>query len=97
MRACIRRSYPTPERWSREDARSAERLDLLQRLARERDAGASLHYPGYHAPRSLDELSEALLSSPMRCCSRAAPISAFGSRSSCAIYRGWYSSAMCRN
>ena len=56
--------YPTPERWSREDARSAVRLDLLQRLARERDAGASLHYPGYHAPRSLDELSEALLTQP---------------------------------
>jgi xanthine dehydrogenase small subunit len=56
--------YPTPERWSREDARSAERLDRLQRLARDRDAGASLHYPGYHAPRSLDELSEALLRQP---------------------------------
>jgi xanthine dehydrogenase small subunit len=56
--------YPAPQRWSREDAQSAERLATLQRLARDRDAGASLHYPGYHAPRTLDELSAALLAQP---------------------------------
>ena len=56
--------YPEPERWSRTDARSAERLDNLMRLARERADGASLHYPGYHAPRTLDELSAALLAQP---------------------------------
>jgi xanthine dehydrogenase small subunit len=55
--------YPEPERWSREDARSGERIDALERLAEER-AGASLSYPGYHAPRSLDELSAALLAQP---------------------------------
>jgi xanthine dehydrogenase small subunit len=57
-------NYPAPERWSREDAQSAERLDRLQRLARDRDAGGSLHYSGYHAPRTLDELSAALLTQP---------------------------------
>ena len=30
----------------------------------ERAAGASLRYPGYHAPRTLDELSAALLAHP---------------------------------
>jgi xanthine dehydrogenase small subunit len=56
-------NYPPPERWSREDAESPERLDTLRILARDRDAGA-LKYPGYHAPRSLDELSAALLARP---------------------------------
>ena len=57
-------NYPEPERWSRKDARSAERLDTLRRLARGRDAGGSLHYPGYQAPRTLDELSRALDGAP---------------------------------
>jgi xanthine dehydrogenase small subunit len=56
--------YPEPDRWSREDARSAQRLDTLRRLAHERAAGASLRYPGYHAPRTLEELSTALLAHP---------------------------------
>jgi xanthine dehydrogenase small subunit len=56
--------YPEPERWSRDDAQSAQRLDTLKRLAQERAAGASLRYPGYHAPRTLDELSTALLAHP---------------------------------
>ncbi len=56
--------YPTPERWSREDARSAERLGALERLAHHREAGGSLRYPGYHAPRTADELSEALMAQP---------------------------------
>jgi xanthine dehydrogenase small subunit len=56
--------YPAPGCWSREDARSAQRLDTLERLAHERTAGASLRYPGYHAPRSLEELSTALLAHP---------------------------------
>jgi xanthine dehydrogenase small subunit len=56
--------YPVPERWSREDAQSSERLERLQRLARDRDAGGSLQYPGYHAPRTLEELSAALLAQP---------------------------------
>jgi xanthine dehydrogenase small subunit len=57
-------NYPEPDRWSREDARSAQRFDALQHLAHERAAGASLAYPGYHAPRTLEELSMALLAHP---------------------------------
>jgi xanthine dehydrogenase small subunit len=56
--------YAEPDRWSREDARSAQRLDTLRRLAHERAAGAALRYPGYHAPRTLEELSTALLAHP---------------------------------
>jgi xanthine dehydrogenase small subunit len=56
--------YPAPDRWSREDARSAPRIDTLERLARERAAGGSLQYPGYHAPRTLEELSAALVAHP---------------------------------
>jgi xanthine dehydrogenase small subunit len=55
---------PEPDHWSRADARSPQRLDTLERLARERTAGASLRYPGYHAPRTLEELSTALLAHP---------------------------------
>jgi xanthine dehydrogenase small subunit len=57
-------SYPSPGRWSREDAQSAERLESLARLAAERDAGAPLHYAGFEAPRTLDELSAVLLAQP---------------------------------
>jgi xanthine dehydrogenase small subunit len=56
--------YAEPDRWGREDARSAQRLDTLERLAHERAAGAALRYPGYHAPRTLEELSTALLAHP---------------------------------
>ncbi len=56
--------YPEPERWSREDAQSAQRHDALGRLAQERTEGASLRYPGYQAPRTLEELSTALLAHP---------------------------------
>jgi xanthine dehydrogenase small subunit len=56
--------YPEPDLWSREDARSAQKLDTLERLAHERAGGASLRYPGYHAPRTLEELSTALLAHP---------------------------------
>ncbi len=56
--------YPAPERWSRQDACSTERLDALKRLAHDREAGGPLRYPGYHAPRTVDELSEALVTQP---------------------------------
>jgi xanthine dehydrogenase small subunit len=56
--------YTAPERWSREDAASIQRLDVLKRLAHERAAGAPLRYPGYHAPRTLEELGAALLAHP---------------------------------
>jgi xanthine dehydrogenase small subunit len=56
--------YPTPERWSRQDAASAERFDALERLADDRETEGSLAYPGYRAPRSVDELSQALTAQP---------------------------------
>jgi len=56
--------YPVPAHWSREDARSPQRLAALEHLAHDREAAGPLHYPGYYAPRTLEELSEALMSEP---------------------------------
>jgi xanthine dehydrogenase small subunit len=55
-------SYPEPPRWSRADAQSAARADQLRAL-RTRSDGA-LRFPGFHAPRSLDELAAALAAAP---------------------------------
>jgi xanthine dehydrogenase small subunit len=52
--------YPTPPHWSREQARSPARLQALHGLRRER----SLTIPGFHAPRSIDELAAALEANP---------------------------------
>ena len=57
-------NYPTPARWSREEAQSASHLESLQRLQRGPGRGASLQYHGFHAPRTLDELSTALEAHP---------------------------------
>jgi xanthine dehydrogenase small subunit len=56
--------YPPPLRWSRDESQSAARIDALAAIARAPAAEASLHYPGYHAPRTLDELGTALEASP---------------------------------
>jgi len=56
--------YAAPVRWSRDEAQSASHVSALQTIARDPDAKASLHYPGYHAPRTLEELSEALAARP---------------------------------
>jgi xanthine dehydrogenase small subunit len=53
-------AYPTPRNWSRETARSAERLEALQRLRRQR----AMRLPGFQAPRSSDELATALEADP---------------------------------
>ncbi len=53
-------NYPVPAQWSREAARSAERAQALRDIAR-RD---SLRRPGWHAPRTVDELAAALLEQP---------------------------------
>jgi len=53
-------AYPTPVHWSREQARSSPRLLALQGLRRER----SLAIPGFHAPRSIDELAARLEADP---------------------------------
>ena len=56
--------YPTPERWSREEAQSPLHTDMLKTIARDPNADASLRYPGYHSPRTLDELAETLVAQP---------------------------------
>jgi xanthine dehydrogenase small subunit len=57
-------AYAPPAHWSREEACSQSRVEALQSIARGYAAASSLHYPGFHAPRGLDELSDALGSSP---------------------------------
>jgi xanthine dehydrogenase small subunit len=56
--------YPAPLRWSREEARSASHVDPLESIARDPAAAAPLHYPGYHAPRTLADLAQALEAEP---------------------------------
>jgi xanthine dehydrogenase small subunit len=56
-------SYPEPRRWSRADAQSAARIDQLRALRRTR-SDSSLRFPGFHAPRSLDELAAILAAAP---------------------------------
>jgi xanthine dehydrogenase small subunit len=61
--------YPPPRRWSREEAQSAAHADPLRAIARDRGAAAdppaaALHYPGYHAPRTLADLAQALEAEP---------------------------------
>ena len=56
--------YPTPARWSREQSQCAAHLSSLASLARDSGSAQSLNYPGYRAPRSLDELSDALAAQP---------------------------------
>ena len=56
--------YPVPSRWSRDDAQSPERINQLSRLSRHGQHQPSLHYAGYYAPLSLDELGRALEAEP---------------------------------
>jgi xanthine dehydrogenase small subunit len=53
-------SYPTPVHWSREAAHSSARLAPLRSLRRTQ----SLKFPGFHAPRSCDELAAAFEADP---------------------------------
>jgi xanthine dehydrogenase small subunit len=57
-------SYPVPARWSRSDAQSQTRVDALRRLERAPGEDPSLQFPGYHAPRTLDELAAAVEADP---------------------------------
>jgi xanthine dehydrogenase small subunit len=63
-------NYPAPLRWSREEAQASAHADALKSIARdpaaatEPAAAAALHYPGYHAPRTLAELATALEADP---------------------------------
>jgi xanthine dehydrogenase small subunit len=56
--------YPSPLHWSREEAQSATHRQPLQSLRRDRNAPAGLRYPGFHAPRTVEELSDAVLADP---------------------------------
>jgi xanthine dehydrogenase small subunit len=51
--------YPPPQRWSRSDAQSAERIRRLQALRAD-----TLRLPGFIAPNTTDELAAALLAQP---------------------------------
>jgi xanthine dehydrogenase small subunit len=54
--------YPDPLRWSRADAQSEGRLNLLRSLVR--DATTTLQTPEFKAPRSVDELAAQLEAAP---------------------------------
>jgi xanthine dehydrogenase small subunit len=56
-------SYPAPARWNRAEAQSASHVEALRELART-PGEPSLQFPGFHAPRSLDELAAALQARP---------------------------------
>jgi xanthine dehydrogenase small subunit len=60
---CRMGTYPEPARWSRGDAQSAGRAQRLRALRRTAPA-AALRFPGFHAPRNLDELAAALSAAP---------------------------------
>jgi len=57
-------TYASPTRWSREEAYSESHVEPLRSIERGPAAASSLRYPGFHAPRGLDELADALESSP---------------------------------
>jgi xanthine dehydrogenase small subunit len=57
-------NYPTPVRWSRLEAQSAAHVEGLRRLTRELGQHPSLQYSGFHAPRTLAELGDALEAHP---------------------------------
>jgi len=56
--------YAAPLRWSRAESQSAPHVAALEGLARGAQPGASLKYPGFHAPRSVQELADALQERP---------------------------------
>lgn len=60
---CRMAEYPAPARWSREDAQSPDRLRMLDSIRRG-PQDPSLSYPGYCAPRTLDELAAVLAVAP---------------------------------
>jgi xanthine dehydrogenase small subunit len=57
---CTMNEYPAPNRWSRDDAQSSERRQRLKDLRRR----AALAWPGFIAPRTLDELADRLAKRP---------------------------------
>ena len=57
---CAMRTYPEPERWSRDAAQAPAHAELLQSIQRDR----MLALPGFTAPRTIDELAAALEAAP---------------------------------
>jgi len=57
---CRMGGYPPPAHWDREAPLLQARLELLRGMRRE----SALRLPGFHAPRSLDELAAALEAQP---------------------------------
>lgn len=57
---CRMSAYPTPARWSHEDAQSAQRVTALASLRRD----SALKLPGFQAPRSLAAFAAAYQASP---------------------------------
>jgi xanthine dehydrogenase small subunit len=57
---CRMGSYPTPEHWARESQYALERCELLGEIRREQ----ALQFPGWHSPRSIEELTAALDADP---------------------------------
>jgi len=53
-------NYPAPQRWSREDAQSADRRAKLDGMA----SAGPLRSRGYSAPRNVDELADEYAASP---------------------------------
>jgi xanthine dehydrogenase small subunit len=60
---CRMSEYPSPKRWSPDEAQSSSRLDQLRALQRTEPSSA-LRFPGFYAPRTLDELASALEAMP---------------------------------
>lgn len=60
---CRMSDYAAPSKWSREDAQSVARIDSLASIRR-KPGEPSLDFPGYRAPRTLDELAAALVADP---------------------------------
>lgn len=57
---CRMTEYPEPQRWSRSDAQSAKHVAVLQGVQR----AQALNLPGFLAPRTIDDLANALLADP---------------------------------
>jgi xanthine dehydrogenase small subunit len=60
---CRMSEYSQPKRWSRDDARAPKRVEQLRALQRTTPESA-LRFPGFHAPRTLAELADALEAAP---------------------------------
>jgi xanthine dehydrogenase small subunit len=60
---CRMSDYREPTRWSRDEAQSASRIAKLQAVQRAMQDPA-LRFPGFFAPRGLDELAAALEAAP---------------------------------